>query len=161
MVKSQEEKRAYQREWYVKNRERQRERGRMWYAANREKVIADGRARAKANREERYAYQKRWKKANPDKHRALNRRHWLKKFYGLTEDQWDAMFEAQGRVCACCGSDEPKGVNGWNTDHCHNTKRVRGILCHPCNVILGLAKDNPKTLERGAAYLRASKLSEI
>ena len=114
----------------------------------------------KQTREERYAYQKRWKEANPDKHRALNQRHWLKKFYGLTEGQWDEMFKAQGRVCACCGSDDPKGVNGWNTDHCHDTGRVRGILCRTCNSMLGMAKDNPETLAQGIEYLRASKLSE-
>jgi hypothetical protein len=39
-------------------------------------------------------------------------------------------------------------------DHCHETGAFRGWICDPCNVALGLVKDNPETLERLAKYLR-------
>lgn len=45
-------------------------------------------------------------------------------------------------------------IEDLKIDHCHQHDRVRGLLCHNCNVALGLVKDNPRTLENLAAYLR-------
>jgi hypothetical protein len=67
---------------------------------------------------------------------------WLKKKYGMTPEQFNEMFEKQGRVCALCRTDE-HGRGGvhkesrWNVDHDHETGKIRGILCHHCNVSLG------------------------
>lgn len=74
----------------------------------------------------------------------------------FTSLDWRRIFDAQGQVCAVCGSDDPKGnVHGqWATDHDHGTGLVRGILCNTCNCMLGFAGDVPSTLELGAAYLR-------
>lgn len=63
------------------------------------------------------------------------------------------MFAAQGCVCAICGANAPGGHGGWHTDHCHNTDRVRGILCHHCNLMLGNARDNNHTLAKAIDYL--------
>lgn len=38
-------------------------------------------------------------------------------------------------------------------DHCHETKKVRGLLCGRCNYLLGVAQDNPLVLARAALYL--------
>jgi len=75
--------------------------------------------------------------------------------YGLTQEQIDAMLAAQGGVCAICKSDHPGNKRAWHVDHDHETKVVRAILCHPCNVMLGVAKDSPANLLAGAAYLIA------
>jgi hypothetical protein len=76
----------------------------------------------------------------------------------ITSADWDRIFESQGRVCAVCGSDDPQGnVHGqWATDHDHSTGLVRGILCNPCNIMLGFGRDDPSVLDRGAEYLRKS-----
>jgi hypothetical protein len=34
---------------------------------------------------------------------------------------------------------------------------VRGLLCHPCNVMIGLAKDNIEVLEMAIKYLKHHK----
>lgn len=86
------------------------------------------------------------------KHGAWNDK--LKDMYGITLRHRVAMAEAQGHVCAACGA--AVGVpyaDGLVVDHCHTTGAVRGLLCGPCNLMLGHAKDDPARLRAGAAYL--------
>jgi hypothetical protein len=73
----------------------------------------------------------------PEDLSASKRRIHLKKTYGITPEQWDALFEGQGGACALCRSKSPGTAKTWHTDHCHRTGRVRGILCFSCNITLG------------------------
>lgn len=82
------------------------------------------------------------------------RKYQLKKKYGMTPEQFDTMLEAQGGRCAVCLSDDPGTRRRFFVDHCHNTKAVRGILCHHCNSAIGLFKDSTATLTRAIQYLR-------
>lgn len=81
----------------------------------------------------------------------------LRKTYGVTL----AEVEAMGATCHSCGagpSDE--GTYSQRTlhvDHDHATGRVRGMLCHACNLALGFAHEDPDRLESLAAYLRARR----
>lgn len=69
------------------------------------------------------------------------------------------MHERQGDRCAVCGVDATSKKNahhkyaGLFVDHCHSTGRVRGLLCHQCNVGLGNFRDDPALLAKAAAYL--------
>lgn len=75
--------------------------------------------------------------------------------YGLTQQQFDEMLEAQSRCCAICGrpdSGRPKDAY-LHIDHCHDSRKVRGLLCDNCNVGLGRFKDDPNLLRLAAAYL--------
>jgi hypothetical protein len=56
--------------------------------------------------------------------------------------------------CAICESEFNRTDNKYHTDHCHKTKKVRGLLCGPCNVGLGMFKDNLHSLERAIKYLK-------
>lgn len=69
---------------------------------------------------------------------------------GLTPEELEAMFQAQGCVCAICGTDEPGSIIGWNLDHCHKTNRVRFVLCAHCNRGLGAFRDNPAVMRKAA-----------
>ena len=80
---------------------------------------------------------------------------WRKRGMKFIIKERDAMLAAQGGRCAICGTDEPGGT-GWHTDHCHVTGRVRGILCHHCNVGLGCFKDNPEFMREAIKYLEES-----
>lgn len=65
----------------------------------------------------------------------MRKRSWishLKRKYGLTLDQWSALLISQSGLCAICS--EP--MREPHTDHCHQTERVRGLLCNNCNVRL-------------------------
>lgn len=88
--------------------------------------------------------------------RATTKKHHQFLYYGITQEQRDQMFIAQGSCCAACGSKE-HGGRGWHTDHDHVTKQVRGVLCHPCNVALGNVKDSLETLQRLIEYLAKHK----
>ena len=90
----------------------------------------------------------------PEMRRLWVRRCKLKQKYNLTIKQWEAIFTSQGRRCAACGSSDPKGKVGWHTDHDHVTNNVRGILCHNCNVTLGLVHDSVAHLNSLVNYLQ-------
>lgn len=82
----------------------------------------------------------------------VERRRYLKKHYGLTEDQYNEMVASQNGRCAICATDSP-GKRRWHVDHCHKTGKIRGLLCGLCNSMLGCARDNPETLKGGIEYL--------
>lgn len=76
----------------------------------------------------------------------LGQRHRFFK-YGLTPEAFDDLLEQQGRRCYICRTPEPT-AKGWCVDHCHETDVVRFILCHPCNVALGLVREDPRIAKR-------------
>src|SRR5208337_3813208 len=53
-------------------------------------------------------------------------------------------------ICQCCGK---KCSTKWCVDHCHRTKKFRGIIGHSCNVALGFVRDDIKVLRKLAKYL--------
>ena len=85
------------------------------------------------------------------------RRYHLAK-YGLTESQYDRMLEEQNWVCAICHQ-LPKKNNVLFVDHCHRSQRVRKLLCHKCNALIGLAKESTQTLLNAAEYLKGYNVS--
>lgn len=87
------------------------------------------------------------------------RRRTLKRCYGMTLEQFDALFESQDGVCAICGNAEETVHRNtgtkWNlnVDHNHDTGEVRGLLCTPCNRGIGFLRDSPQLLLSALAYL--------
>ncbi len=81
----------------------------------------------------------------------------LKRLYGLTLAERDALLTAQGSKCAICLRDVEINVtqrrNTANVDHCHATGIVRGILCSNCNRAVGLLEDSPERFRAAAEYL--------
>lgn len=84
-----------------------------------------------------------------------NRR--LIKFYGIDYEEYFKILKSQNRVCAGCGNKDDTGRN-LAVDHCHETNKVRGLLCVKCNRALGLLKDNPKTIANLFKYLTKEEL---
>ncbi len=92
---------------------------------------------------------KRWKRENPEKAHDMH----LRRTYGVTNGTYEALFTRQGGRCAICKSSDA-GVGGrLHLDHCHATKRVRGLLCTSCNNGIGRFHDDPKLLREAADYL--------
>lgn len=78
----------------------------------------------------------------------------LIKTYGITPEEYWAIYEFQGRRCYICQRATGTGRKRLSVDHCHTNGWVRGLLCGPCNVrVLGHLRDDPDALIRGASYL--------
>lgn len=93
-----------------------------------------------------------WRTRNPDKCKVYAKRSQIKRKYGITLEERMAMLDAQGGVCAACM--QPKSNKGdWTTDHCHDSGKVRGILCTQCNTALGLLAEDPERIRALALYI--------
>ena len=72
--------------------------------------------------------------------------------YKLTLGQYGEMLKCQGGVCAICGEGNKDG-QPLVVDHRHKFGTVRGLLCRPCNLMLGHAQDSTDRLQKAAVYL--------
>jgi hypothetical protein len=77
----------------------------------------------------------------------------LKKCYNITPRQYYAMLEAQGGLCAICGT-IGDGDSRLTVDHDHATGVIRALLCGSCNRGIGQFKDDAARLLLAADYLR-------
>lgn len=75
----------------------------------------------------------------------------LKRHYGMTEAERDEMIASQMGLCVICLK-----APAVHVDHCHETGRVRGVLCFNCNSAIGKLGDDPDAVRRAAAYLEGS-----
>ncbi|MET7797578.1 endonuclease VII domain-containing protein [Streptomyces decoyicus] len=75
----------------------------------------------------------------------------LKRHYGMSEAERDALIKEQRWMCPICLDASPVQV-----DHDHETGKVRGVLCFSCNAALGQFKDRPDVLRRAAEYLEGN-----
>jgi hypothetical protein len=95
---------------------------------------------------------------HPAEYVAEERRRKLIAVYGITLEEWEAMWVEQGGRCKICGIEEkyvPKGR--FHTDHCHDSGKVRGLLCGHCNKGLGMFKDNEEFLLSAINYLQETR----
>ena len=90
--------------------------------------------------------------------REAMRHYGLKRYYGLSGEQYGAMLAAQGGVCAICANPEVRlDAHGMpvalHVDHDHKTGAVRALLCYKCNSALGSMNDDPALFRKAADYL--------
>ena len=100
-------------------------------------------------------YQRQYRLKHPDRVRSTD----LKKSFGITLEKYNEMLEEQNGVCMICKNPETvidnrtKQPRNLAVDHCHTTKKVRGLLCMGCNQGLGNFRDNPEFLANAISYL--------
>ncbi len=87
-------------------------------------------------------------------YRRMRREAFLVYKYGITQPELDALLEAQKHRCAICGGKRNGPGTRLHIDHCHDTGRIRGLLCTKCNTAVGLLDNDPERAELVAAYLR-------
>ena len=80
----------------------------------------------------------------------------MQRNYGIDLSTYNRMFQEQGGVCKICNLPQKSTRNDrLAVDHCHETGKVRGLLCDGCNRGIGLLKDDYRIIERAASYLRS------
>lgn len=110
---------------------------------------------------------KAWRDAHPLYHRErlkrdpqYFRRSKLRRLYGIALEDFDAMLGHQHGLCAICGRPERRGIKDslapLVVDHDHRSGRVRGLLCHSCNVSLAVV-ESPEFIAAAQAYLARSR----
>lgn len=83
-----------------------------------------------------------------DKTRKNQRKAELKYRYKLSWDDYQGLITKQEGRCAICDTEAPLVV-----DHCHETKRVRGLLCNACNVGIGFLKEDKDIMKKALEYI--------
>lgn len=110
---------------------------------------------AKANPDKTRENDKKWKLNRPEQYRASI----LKAKYGLLRGDYERMSQQQNHVCAVCGKTETTihrqtgKTRSLAVDHCHDTGKVRGLLCGACNKALGGFNHSVEVLQSAIRYL--------
>lgn len=90
-----------------------------------------------------HRHQKRLKQERKENYDKLQKKAYhLKSMYGLSMDDYNALLEKQMNTCAICSTHFTELKKGLFVDHCHDTGKVRGLLCSACNSAIGLLKEN-------------------
>lgn len=90
----------------------------------------------------------------------------LRKQYGISEEEYNSLLNSQDNKCIICGfvpeilAEKILGRGKTSSknrylvvDHCHETGRIRGLLCFNCNVGLGNFRDKKENLKNAIEYL--------
>lgn len=149
---------------------------RVWKQKNRDKVNEYARKYYRSKyKVKKNAYSETWRKQNPEKVRAYRKKGYqkakqegriytlahrrgatfarIKKNYGITKDQYmQLLINSCGR-CDACGEQFINKSHSSHVDHNHVTGKVRGLLCHGCNLALGLLHEDPKKISQLLKYL--------
>lgn len=102
-------------------------------------------------------------KKKPIKYKMKGKDNHLKRTFGITLEQYNELSKSQNNLCAICLNPESTIHKKNNklmdlaVDHCHETGKIRGLLCWTCNTSLGKFKDSIENLERAIEYLKKSR----
>jgi hypothetical protein len=121
-------------------------------------------AEDRKHREEKLAANRAYRAEHRDRLNAERRDKWrsdadlrarhsgarLSRNYGLSRKEHRRLLDEQNGVCAVCKLPSRRALC---VDHCHATRRVRGLLCDKCNTALGLLGDDVRRLLAAVAYL--------
>ena len=153
-MQSEEEKKAYKKQYHKDNAEKMNEYQRQYYIDNKEEILKkakkNGKRYRKNNRKRIRNYQTEYDK----NHHLIRRNAHVKRTYGITLEEQNLMFDVQEGKCKICGKHQNELKQPLVVDHNHVTGKVRGLLCHKCNSILGYINDDIRILENAIEYLK-------
>ena len=100
---------------------------------------------------------KKWLKNNPEKAKEMRRRQKLKAHFGITPEEYTRIFQLQNGRCAICGRHQIDLNKTLSVDHCHETGKVRGLLCMQCNLKLGHYEKSKHLISAFNTYIQKFK----
>jgi hypothetical protein len=89
---------------------------------------------------------------NKDKYRDT----YMKRVYGVSLEEYEAMSDEQNGLCYICNQ-PPTSEKRLAIDHCHDSGRVRRLLCTKCNTALGLLNENVDIMKKLIHYVEEHK----
>jgi len=140
--------RRYSKKSYYKNIKKRRANSRNYYKLHKHECNRKGAIRRRL-----------WRQKNREKAHSQSR----KEKYGITEKQFQSMLKDQKGRCAICRCkeiiiDKNTGkVKTLSVDHNHKTNKIRKLLCHRCNLGIGIFKDSWKLLQAASSYLKSEE----
>jgi hypothetical protein len=137
-------------------------RRKRWIAAHPERNAESKRNwRQTRGREYQREYQRKLTASDPETMAQYKRNIYLKRSYKITLQEYEELVRIQNNRCAICSSVETgrsgKAAKFWMVDHCHVSGKVRGLLCHQCNIGVGNFRDDPKLLSAAISYVNAHR----
>src|SRR5437762_6907683 len=84
----------------------------------------------------------------------------------LSIEDYDKLLKLQNGVCAICKEPETRNshknkTDSLSVDHNHSTNIIRGLLCHRCNTVIGLMRENIELLIAMIRYLEQLPLDSL
>jgi len=115
----------------------------------------------KETRDKEY-FQRHWKEYSkrPEIAKKLTERdiaYNLKRKFGMTLQDYEDIKIAQNNKCAICPNERSKNGKRLAVDHCHESGKIRGLLCNECNTAIGLLREDIQLLKNCIEYLENSK----
>lgn len=134
-----------------------RNRGRKYRMRNKDKIRARSAIFRNANREHVLKQKREYDKIYRSRpgYPLADRFRNIKQKYGLTAFDYNRLLASQEAKCAICNTSlNDLGKKRMVIDHCHKTKKVRGLLCTTCNLGIGYSKESVDILQNMIAYLQ-------
>ena len=144
---------ARRRERYAQDpdyRANQRAYCRAYYEAHKEEISERRRAHYLSHKQEINERKRAYYHSHKQEIKPALRRGQLKRQYGISSADYDALLAKQDGVCATCGKPSEETLC---VDHCHATGTIRGLLCRQCNFALGCFTDRQAAMMAALAYL--------
>jgi len=101
------------------------------------------------NREKWYPENREKHKSRVKKYKERNYAKIKSKIYNISEEELKVAIEKQNGKCAICGLKIKLSV-----DHCHETGKLRGLLCTRCNTGIGMFLNSTKLLKSAIKYIK-------
>lgn len=103
------------------------------------------------------AYNKKWRLDNLEYAKLRDKKNNLTKKFNITLDEFEKLRASQNNGCAICSKIRSSSKKDLCVDHCHQTGKIRGLLCDNCNRGIGLLRDSIPLLLKAITYLENSK----
>ncbi len=150
MAHDKEKERIRKQKYYQDNKKEIQIRQKEYYKNNKKEIRQKAQEYDKEHAEEITVRKRNYHKNNQEKQNKNSRKNHLLREYGITIDEYDKLYLKQDGKCAIC----KKWFSRLWVDHNHETKKIRGLLCHNCNVTLGLVYESTDTLFTMIKYLK-------
>lgn len=129
-----------------------------WYIENKEDVKQYGKDNIVKTRLSAKKYQQKHRDENPEiysskEYKEKMRYLTIKSKYGITSEDYNAMFLKQEGKCEICKIHQSNINRTLVIDHCHATNKVRALLCHKCNLAIGLMNESIESLKSAMNYI--------